>query len=66
VNSLRGMAGLVGPGLFTYIFSRSISNDGPNSRFHAPGLAFFVAAGILLLSLAVAEGVRPGRGSRSS
>ncbi|HWZ49935.1 MAG TPA: TCR/Tet family MFS transporter [Granulicella sp.] len=58
VNSLRGMAGLVGPGLFTYIFSKSI---GERAVFHAPGMAFFVAAGILLLSLVVAESVRPGR-----
>jgi MFS transporter, DHA1 family, tetracycline resistance protein len=59
VNSLRGMAGLVGPGLFTYIFSKSIA---AGSRWlHAPGIAFFVAAGILLVSLAVAESVRPGR-----
>lgn len=65
VNSLRGMAGLIGPGLFTYIFSRSIA-DGTDSRFHAPGLAFFVAAAILLLSLAVGERVRPGRARDSS
>jgi DHA1 family tetracycline resistance protein-like MFS transporter len=59
VNSLRGMAGLMGPGLFTYIFSRSIATG---SRWpHAPGIAFFVAAGILLVSLIVAESVRPGR-----
>jgi DHA1 family tetracycline resistance protein-like MFS transporter len=56
---LRGMAGLMGPGLFTYIFSRSIATG---SRWpHAPGIAFFVAAGILLVSLIVAESVRPAR-----
>lgn len=53
INSLRGMAGLIGPGLFTWIFSRSLHV--------APGMAFFVAAGILLLSLAVSEFVRPRR-----
>jgi MFS transporter, DHA1 family, tetracycline resistance protein len=53
VNSLRGMAGLVGPGLFTWIFSRSLNV--------APGMAFFVAAGILVVSLGVSEGVRPGK-----
>jgi MFS transporter, DHA1 family, tetracycline resistance protein len=58
VNSLRGMAGLMGPGLFTYIFSKSI---GEGAILHAPGMAFFVAAGILLVSLAVAESVRPRR-----
>ncbi|RXH56154.1 TCR/Tet family MFS transporter [Granulicella sibirica] len=56
VNSLRGMAGLVGPGLFTYIFSKSI---GVGAVIHAPGMAFYVAAGILILSLVVAESVRP-------
>ena len=58
VNSLRGMAGLVGPGLFTYIFSKSI---GVGAVIHAPGMAFYVAAGILILSLVVAESVRPGK-----
>ena len=51
VNSLRGIAGMVGPGLFTWIFSRTLG--------YAPGTAFFVAAGILLVSLAVSEIVRP-------
>jgi MFS transporter, DHA1 family, tetracycline resistance protein len=58
INSLRGMAGLMGPGLFTYIFSKLIE---AGAILHAPGMAFFVAAGILLVSLAVAEGVRPRR-----
>lgn len=51
INSLRGIAGLVGPGLFTWIFSASLGVT--------PGMAFFVAAGILLLSLIVSEIVRP-------
>jgi DHA1 family tetracycline resistance protein-like MFS transporter len=58
VNSLRGMAGLVGPGLFTVIFSKSI---GVGAVIHAPGMAFFVAAGILGTALVVAECVRPGK-----
>jgi DHA1 family tetracycline resistance protein-like MFS transporter len=41
VNSLRGIAGMLGPGLFTYIFSKTLG------------------AGILLVSLAVSEVVRP-------
>jgi DHA1 family tetracycline resistance protein-like MFS transporter len=53
VNSLRGMAGLVGPGLFTWIFSRTLGVS--------PGMAFFVAAGILVVSLGVSEAVRPGK-----
>jgi DHA1 family tetracycline resistance protein-like MFS transporter len=58
VNSLRGMAGLVGPGLFTWIFSRSLNV--------APGMAFFVAAGILVVSLGVSEGVRPGKATATA
>jgi len=45
VNSLRGIAGLVGPGLFTWIFSRSIGRD---AIFPSPGMPFFVAAALLL------------------
>jgi len=56
VNSLRGIAGLIGPGLFTFIFSKSI---GVGAVIHAPGMAFYVAAGILLVSLIVAESVKP-------
>ena len=58
VNSLRGIAGLIGPGLFTFIFSKSI---GAGAVIHAPGMAFYVAAGILIVSLIVAESVRPSR-----
>jgi DHA1 family tetracycline resistance protein-like MFS transporter len=45
INSLRGIAGLVGPGLFTYVFSRSIATG---AKIHAPGMPFFVASGMLL------------------
>ena len=48
VNSLRGIAGLLGPGLFTYIFSKSI---GLNAPIHLPGMPFFVAAGMLVAAL---------------
>jgi DHA1 family tetracycline resistance protein-like MFS transporter len=51
VNSLRGIAGMIGPGLFTYIYSLTLNI--------APGAAFFTAAGILLVSLGVSELVRP-------
>jgi len=56
IQSLRGLAGIFGPGLFTYIFSKSI---GAGAAIHAPGAAFFVAAGLLLTSLGVAQWVRP-------
>jgi len=58
VNSLRGIAGLVGPGMFTYVFSKSI---GVGAVIHAPGAAFFLAASLLIASLVVAEVVRPQR-----
>jgi MFS transporter, DHA1 family, tetracycline resistance protein len=52
INSLRGIAGLVGPGFFTYIFSRSI---GAASILHLPGAPFYIAAAMLLISLAIAQ-----------
>src|SRR5271155_185749 len=39
INGLRGIAGLVGPGVFTYIFSRSIGVG-----LHIPGAPFYTAA----------------------
>ena len=54
INSLRGLAGLAGPVLFTYIFSKSI---GKGAWIHLPGMPFFVAAGMLLLALTLAEWV---------
>jgi DHA1 family tetracycline resistance protein-like MFS transporter len=50
INSLRGIAGLLGPGLFTYIFSISIS-----SGIHVPGSPFYTAAAMLLISLALVQ-----------
>lgn len=63
INSLRGIAGLIGPGLFTYIFSKSI---GTNAVVHAPGMPFYVAAGMLLASLVIAERVTRQRGAATS
>jgi DHA1 family tetracycline resistance protein-like MFS transporter len=60
VQSLRGLAGIFGPMMFTYIFSKSY---GPTAPIHLPGLAFFVAAGLLVASLAVAQRVRRPGGS---
>ena len=54
INSLRGIAGLIGPGLFTYILSKCI---GAHAVIDAPGMPFFVAAGLLLTALAVAARV---------
>src|ERR1700729_3408993 len=52
INSLRGIAGLVGPGFFTYIFSKSI---GAAAILHLPGAPFYIAAAMLLISLAIAQ-----------
>ncbi len=58
VNSLRGIAGLLGPGLFTYIFSRSI---GAGASIHLPGMPFFVAAGMLVAALGLMVVIRQTR-----
>jgi DHA1 family tetracycline resistance protein-like MFS transporter len=50
INSLRGIAGLLGPGFFTYIFSVSIA-----SGVHIPGTPFYTAAALLLVSLALTQ-----------
>jgi len=52
INSLRGIAGLAGPGLFTYIFSRSI---GVKAFVHSPGMPFYTAAAMLLSALVLAR-----------
>lgn len=48
INSLRGIAGLIGPGLFSWVFSKSI---GPDALIHLPGAAFYLAALLLVVSL---------------
>ena len=55
VNSLRGIAGLFGPGLFTYIFSKSI---GAHAPIELPGMPFFVAAGMLVAGLGLMVVIR--------
>jgi DHA1 family tetracycline resistance protein-like MFS transporter len=52
INSLRGIAGLVGPGFFTYVFSKSI---GAGAIVSIPGTPFYVAAAMLLIGLALAQ-----------
>ena len=54
INSLRGIAGLIGPGVFTYIFSKSI---GDHALIHLPGTPFLLAAALLLTGLVVANHV---------
>jgi len=51
VNSLRALTGMVGPVLFTQVFSTAISST---ARVHLPGAPYYLAAGLLLGSLALA------------
>jgi MFS transporter, DHA1 family, tetracycline resistance protein len=51
INSLRGIAGLIGPGLFTYVFSKSI---GDHALIPYPGMPFYVASGMVVVSLLLA------------
>ncbi len=48
IHSLRGISGLIGPGLFTYVFSKSI---GASAWVHLPGSPFFLASALLALAL---------------
>jgi DHA1 family tetracycline resistance protein-like MFS transporter len=54
VSSLRGIARLVGPGLFTLTFAAFIGADRP---FELPGAAFFLAALLLLCATVLASAV---------
>ncbi len=58
IHSLRGISGLLGPGLFTYVFSRSI---GAGAFIPEPGSPFFLAALLLALSLLTTLFVRTPR-----
>lgn len=51
IHSLRGISGLIGPGLFTYVFSRSI---GAHAAIPLPGSPFFLAAMLLAMAAAMA------------
>ena len=52
--SLRGIGGMIGPGLFTLTFAHFI---GPNATPPIPGASFFLAAALLLASMALAAHV---------
>jgi MFS transporter, DHA1 family, tetracycline resistance protein len=56
INSLRGIAGLIGPGLFTAIFAQAV-------RAHrSPGAPFFLAAALLLFGAAASLAATRGAG----
>ena len=47
IHSLRGISGLIGPGLFTWIFSKTI---GAGAVLHLPGSPFFLASALLIIA----------------
>ncbi len=60
INSLRGIAGMLGPGLFTWLFAKAV---GDWSGLHLPGLPYYVAAGLMVCSvlLGLATGSKDDR-----
>jgi DHA1 family tetracycline resistance protein-like MFS transporter len=48
VNSLRGISGLIGPGLFTWVFAKSI---GEHPTLPTPGSPFYLASMLLVLGI---------------
>jgi MFS transporter, DHA1 family, tetracycline resistance protein len=56
IQSLRGLAGIFGPLMFTYVFSMTY---GSSAVVRVPGAAFYLASSLLVLSLVVAQWVRP-------
>lgn len=48
ISSLRGITGMLGPGLFTFTFAAFID---PNRRWHLPGAPFLLSAVLLLGSM---------------
>ena len=50
IASLIGIAGLVGPGLFTQTFAYFIS---PATTWHLPGAPFLLASCLLLLAMTI-------------
>ena len=52
--SLFGIAGMVGPIMFTEIFAFAVSQQGP---LHVPGAPYWLASVLLLGSLVIAWGV---------
>ena len=55
MGSIRGVAEMVGPALFTFSFSYVISRP----ELHLPGAPFFVAAALMALSIGLAFAIRP-------
>ncbi len=58
INSLRGIAGMIGPGLFTWLFAKAV---GDWSGLHLPGLPYYAAAALMVCSVLL--GLFTGRGT---
>jgi len=54
VNSLRGIAGLIGPGLFTAVYAKSVE---VGTWMPSQGATFYVASSLLVVGLWMARGV---------
>jgi MFS transporter, DHA1 family, tetracycline resistance protein len=54
VNSLRAVTGMIGPVLFTQVFSAAIQQ---NARIHLPGAPYYLAGALLILALLLAVAV---------
>ena len=57
INSLRALTGMVGPLLFTQVFSAAIA---PTAAVHLPGAPYYLATFLLLISLGMAIAVVRG------
>jgi len=53
-QSLQGVASIVGPVTYGLVFAWSVRND---ARFHMPGLAILIAAGLMAANALLAVGV---------
>jgi DHA1 family tetracycline resistance protein-like MFS transporter len=51
INSLRALTGMVGPVLFTQVFSAAISEK---ARVHLPGAPYYLAAVLLFCAMGLA------------
>src|SRR5260370_41217214 len=60
INSLRAIAGMAGPVLFTQVFALAIS---PRATLHLPGAPYFLAALLLVASLTLAAYVARPEGA---
>jgi MFS transporter, DHA1 family, tetracycline resistance protein len=58
VNSLRALTGMVGPLLFTQVFSLAIAEK---ARVHVPGAPFYLAGALVVLAMGMAVVVTRGQ-----